>query len=71
MQYTDLNDLVMKSSSTRKYFLSLPVEIQMQLHEHNKFIHSAAQLRTQVDLVEKHNRAAAISDSLSGFLKRK
>ena len=71
MQYADLHGLVAGSSSARQYFLSLPVALQMQLHEHNACIHSADQLHRQADLIEKYNRAAAISDSLNGLLKRR
>ena len=71
MPYLDLHELITKSSSARQYFLSLPVERQLQLHEHPQHIHSAAQLHVQADLIEKYNRALAISDSLGSFLKRK
>ncbi len=70
MQYTDLHDLIRNSSSARQYFLSLPSELQMQLHEHNRFIHSAAQLHMRADLIGKHNRAVAISDSLPRFMRK-
>jgi len=62
MRYDNLHTLVAHSSSARKYFLSLPVEIQKELQSHNRLIHSSADLRIQADLVEKHNRAVMLSD---------
>ncbi len=64
MQYANLHDLIMRSSSTRRYFLSLPVSLQLQLHEQNACIHSAAQLRAQVYTTEKYNRSVELADSL-------
>lgn len=53
---TDLFGLIDRSSSTRDYFLSLPVETQMLLHRSGGEIRSAADLRRYVDLLERHNR---------------
>lgn len=44
MAYTDLNALLAGSSSSRSYFLSLPVELQMQLHRREELIHAAEDL---------------------------
>ena len=44
MAYTDLNALLEGSSSSRSYFLSLPVELQMQLHRGEELIHTAEDL---------------------------
>lgn len=40
MQFKNLQKLIQTSSSSRQYLLSLPVSIQMQLHEQNDFIHT-------------------------------
>lgn len=69
MPYMDLHELIANSSSARQYFLSLPVELQLQLHGHPQQIHSAAQLHIQAGLLERHNHAVAISDSLGSFLQ--
>jgi len=53
---TDLSGLIDRSSSTRKYFLSLPAETQMLLHRSGGEIRSAADLRRYVDLLQRHNR---------------
>ncbi len=45
MKYDSLNDLIYQSSSSRKYFLSLPVNIQLMLHEQNNSIHSLYELK--------------------------
>lgn len=44
MKYESLQDLLSHSSSTREYFLSLPISTQLALHESNFLIHTAADL---------------------------
>ena len=51
----DLKDLIQRSGSTRRYLLSLPVDIQMELHNRSEYIHSAFELRTHADYLEKIN----------------
>ncbi|MFR5868683.1 MAG: hypothetical protein ACLUFF_00105 [Acutalibacteraceae bacterium] len=48
LQYPNLHSLLSHSRSTRQYFISLPVAMQLRLHEQDAFIHSAEQLRTFV-----------------------
>ena len=48
MLYTDLNALLDGSSSTRGYFLSLPVDMQLELHQHGALIHTAQDLNRMV-----------------------
>lgn len=55
MQYDNLQSLIRNSSSSRKYFLSLPVSMQVELHNHNDYIHSAQQLHLLVHSIEKQN----------------
>lgn len=69
LRYNNLHDLVSSSRSTRKYFLSLPVELQKQLDEHNEYIHCAADLYARVDRIGKHNHAVMLSESLDHFFK--
>lgn len=57
MKYKDLQDLILHSSSTRKYFTSLPVPLQIALHEQNDYIFTAAQLHLRADLIQKYNHA--------------
>lgn len=45
MLYNDLHELINGSASTRAYFLSLPVPLQMKLHGYSDSIHSAFSLR--------------------------
>ena len=56
MRYDNLNHLVRESSSSRKYFLSLPIETQIALHEHNEYIHTAAELHRRADTLEIYHR---------------
>lgn len=62
LKYDNLNHLVRESSSSRRYFLSLPVSMQMALHEHNDYIHSAAELHRRVDAIKVYNRQVQLSE---------
>lgn len=42
--YKDLSALLLGSSSTRAYFISLPVWLQMLLHEEHSYIRTSVQL---------------------------
>lgn len=56
MQYKNLAELIRESNSTRKYFLSQPVWLQIELHNFNEYIHSAQQLHYSVDiLIQQRN----------------
>lgn len=48
-----LDELIAKSSSSRAYFLSLPVPVQMDLHHLQPYIHTAQQLRTYAAAIQK------------------
>ncbi len=62
MRYANLNQLVRESSSTRRYFLSLPVETQIDLHEHNEYIHTSAELYRRVSVLENYHRQVQLSE---------
>lgn len=64
MQYPSLQALISASASSRKYFLSQPVSMQMELHKHNTDIHSAAALHAYVGVLENYNHAVEISEML-------
>ena len=54
MQFANLQELIQVSSSSRQYLLSLPITIQMQLHEQNEFIHSLYELRRNAEHLMKY-----------------
>lgn len=54
MRYDNLQDLIRSSQSGRKYFLSLPVSVQTELHNHNNYVHSLEQLYIRAELVQKN-----------------
>ena len=56
MRYRDLHELIQGSQSSRAFFLSLPVEIQCKLHEHNAYVHSAAELRSRAAALQSWRR---------------
>lgn len=62
MQYEDLHNLLKSSSSTRKYFLSLPVETQLSLHNHNDYIHTAEELHRKISMIENYDYHCKLSD---------
>lgn len=62
MQYQNLNELISSSSSTRKYFLSLPVKMQISLHEHGDDIHTAQELHSKVWIIENYEYHCKLSD---------
>ena len=64
MRYLDLHDLIFHSQSSRQYFLSLPVSLQLKLHEYNSWIRCAADLHRQVLSIEKIEHQLAVSDNL-------
>ncbi|MBQ9673015.1 MAG: hypothetical protein IJV39_00115 [Ruminococcus sp.] len=55
MTYKNLNELIKNSSSSRKYFLSLPVWMQLELHSRNDFINTAEGLHRNVEAVQQQN----------------
>lgn len=69
MKYDNLHDLISHSNSSKKYFLSLPVSMQVALHEHNDYIHTAAELHARADAIEKYNHAVEISEAYNFKIK--
>lgn len=59
LQYDNLQSLIRNSSSTRNYFLSLPVDMQLELHKHNEYIHSAQQLHNLAYSIKNMNNKSA------------
>lgn len=49
MQYENLKLLISSSSSSRRFFLSLPVDVQLSLHDKNDFIKTQQDLRMYAD----------------------
>ena len=63
MKYENLHELVNRSRSTRRYFLSLPMAMQMTLGEyHDAYIHSAEELNRRVCETKAYEHLAALSD---------
>lgn len=51
--YQDLHELLMSSDSTRRYFMKLPVNVQMTVHRRNDEIRTAEALHRYVDHMTK------------------
>ena len=51
MPYRNLHELIQNSRSSRAFFLSRSPEVQCALHQHNDYVHSAAQLRMRAQAV--------------------
>ncbi len=60
LKYDNLQALIQDSISTRHYFLSLPVAVQIVLHEQNDFIHTAEELHTHAENVMKYQERLSI-----------
>ena len=71
MRYKNLNELICKSSSTRRYYLSLPVNLQTELHEHNDCIHTSAELHRRVEQLETYHRQVELSEYYCGTTPHK
>lgn len=52
MKAENLKDLIRRSSSTRQFFMSLPVPDQMELHRHNEHVKTADQLHRYADYLQ-------------------
>ena len=62
LQYKNLHEMLYRSNSSRNYFLSLPVSVQMELHKHNDYINTAEELHKRADEIKKYNHAVEISE---------
>ncbi|WP_411678130.1 hypothetical protein [Caproicibacter sp.] len=51
--YKNLHELLMDSDITRQYFMKLPVQIQLTVHDQNDNIRTAEELRRYVDHMTK------------------
>ena len=54
MRYKNLSQLLEKNTSSKQYFLSLPIGMQMELRGHGEAIHSADDLHQFSALMETH-----------------
>ena len=61
MVYESLQELLRHSSSSRQYFLSLPTDKQLTLHEHDRYIHTAADLHARTAAVDDYNHHVCLS----------
>ena len=51
----NLHNLLMDDDAVRRYFISLPVRVQMTVHHENDRIHTEAELRAYVARMTKRN----------------
>lgn len=65
MKYADLQDLINHSSSTRQYFLTLPVPLQLVLHKYGSYIHTAADVHFYADSLQKNEMAKSYDHLIS------
>ncbi len=62
MSYNNLTQLLSDSSDTRRYFLSLPVEMQLALQKRNDEIHTSLELHNIVGEVARNNDFESIPE---------
>jgi hypothetical protein len=53
--YRDLHEMLMSNDSTRQYFMKLPVNVQMTVHQQNDEIRTVEALHEYVDHMTKIN----------------
>ena len=51
--YQNLHDLLMNSDNTRQYFMKLPVNVQLTVHQMNDEIKTPERLQKYVDHMTK------------------
>ncbi|WP_276693298.1 hypothetical protein, partial [Ruminococcus callidus] len=51
--FSNLQTLLRQSSSSRQFLLSLPVRIQLRLHERSQFIHTQQELRRHAAFLQQ------------------
>lgn len=61
MKYQNLHDLIDNSSSSRTFFVSLPVDIQLRLHEYGDYIFSAEGLHRAARDVSQIKRLESLT----------
>lgn len=62
MRYSDLKELVAKSNSSRKQFLSYTPEMQLMLCEFSAEIHSTADMHLWAGRIESYQKALENSE---------
>ena len=70
MAFPNLQSLLRQSSSSRQFLLSLPVTVQLRLHERNKFIHTQEQLRQHAAFLLhtlEHKKRTQLNQELCPF----
>ncbi|MBQ7347833.1 MAG: hypothetical protein IJW55_07740 [Clostridia bacterium] len=61
MKYQNLNELIQYSLSSRQFFLSQSVAMQLTLTKHSEYIHTAADLHQKIDEIKSYERTVRIS----------
>lgn len=56
MRFSNLQELLRNSSSSRQYLLSLPTAVQLQLHTQNSWIHTQYELRRNAHAILKFQK---------------
>lgn len=60
MQYNNLTQLLSDSADSRRYFMNLPVELQLELHKYNDSVRTSRELRDMVESLNQDKRYEAI-----------
>ena len=58
--FSNLQTLLRQSSSSRQFLLSLPVGIQLRLHERSQFIHTQQELRRHAAFLQQVQRLYSV-----------
>lgn len=60
MEYNSLTQLLSDSADSRRYFMNLPVELQLELHKYNDSVRTAHELREKVETLNQDKRYDAV-----------
>ena len=62
MGYKNLTELLSDCKDSRRYFMNLPVEMQLELHKYNDSVRTSGELRDKVEAInrEKHYDAFGV-----------
>ena len=69
MIYKNLTRLISEHRDSRRYFMSLPVELQLKLHRRSENIHTPQQLFSSVDELNEQGNYLNDSNNPFSFLR--
>lgn len=60
MQYSNLTQLLSDSADSRKFFMNLPIDLQLELHKYNDSVRTSRELRDMAETLNHSKRYDAL-----------